>query len=171
MRRTRLEVVRRGVMTCDMYRELTALCGEAYEEDFSELMADYGESAVHVIGFDGGTVASHGLWVPRRVRAGERDLRAASVEALATRPSHQGRGFGGAVLSRIVQEMGLEGFELGVLWAFDVGWYERRGWELWRGPVAQEGDDGLEPLTGDDVMIHRLPRTPMLDVDAALVAA
>lgn len=161
----------RRKMARDVYRELTALCGEAYEEDFSELMAGYGESAVHVIGFEGETIASHGLWVPCRVRAGERDLRAASVEALATRPSHQGRGLGGAVLRRIVDEAAGRGFELCLLWAFDVGWYERRGWELWRGPVAELGEEGLVPLTGDDVMIHRLPRTPALDLGAPLIIA
>ncbi len=166
---TRLEIVPRRELARDIYRELTALCGEAYEEDFSELMAGYGEDAVHVIGFDGGTLASHGLWVPCRARAGERDLLSASVEALATRPSHQGRGLGSAVLRRIVEETAGRGFELCVLWAFDARWYERRGWALWRGPVSQAVEDGLEPLTGDDVMIHRLPRTPALDLDGPLV--
>ncbi len=127
MTRGRFEIVPRRAMAAGLYRELVALCGEAYEEDFTELMEGYGPDAVHVVGLDGDTPVTHALWVPCRLRAGSGTLLAASVEALATRPSHLGRGLASAVMRLVVEETGRAGFDLCVLWAFDVAWYERLG--------------------------------------------
>lgn len=50
-----------------------------------------------------------------------------------------------------------------------VGFYERLGWEEWRGPLAGRSDQGLIPTPDQSgVMILRLPRTPDLDRDALL---
>jgi aminoglycoside 2'-N-acetyltransferase I len=50
-----------------------------------------------------------------------------------------------------------------------VGFYERLGWEEWRGPLAGRSDDRLIPTPDQKgVMILRLPRTPELDPDALL---
>ena len=56
-----------------------------------------------------------------------------------------------------------------VLSPFSVAYYERLGWELWRGSLFLRTDSGLIRTPRDGgVMILRLPRTPNLDVNATL---
>jgi aminoglycoside 2'-N-acetyltransferase I len=60
-------------------------------------------------------------------------------------------------------------YDIGCLQTDIPGFYERLDWELWRGPLAGRGVDGLIPTpeqTG--VMVLRLPTTPSLDFDALL---
>ena len=50
-----------------------------------------------------------------------------------------------------------------------VGFYDRLGWELWQGPLAGRGEDGLIPTPDQQgVMVLRLPRTPPLRLDTRL---
>jgi aminoglycoside 2'-N-acetyltransferase I len=50
-----------------------------------------------------------------------------------------------------------------------IAFYERLGWEKWRGSLAGRSDDGLIPTPEEQgVMILRLPRTPPLDLSALL---
>jgi aminoglycoside 2'-N-acetyltransferase I len=50
-------------------------------------------------------------------------------------------------------------------------WYAKLGWERWRGPLWIEHDGALEATPDDEmVLIYRTPRTPVLDVTAALTA-
>ena len=62
------------------------------------------------------------------------------------------------------------GFELGGLSTGIPGFYERLGWEQWRGPLAIRIDDGLLPTPLDSAMVLRLPCSPKLDVDAPMSA-
>ena len=63
-------------------------------------------------------------------------------------------------------------WELAALSPSDAAFYERRGWERWRGPLAIRRDRHLEPSPEDEqVMIHRLPRTPATIDTAALLTA
>ena len=50
--------------------------------------------------------------------------------------------------------------------------YERRGWEAWRGPLAIRHGASLEPTPADElVMIRRLRTTPPGLVTTALLTA
>jgi aminoglycoside 2'-N-acetyltransferase I len=50
-----------------------------------------------------------------------------------------------------------------------VAYYERLGWELWRGPLYVRAEAGLLRSPNDgEVMILRLPKTPDLDFDRSL---
>ena len=60
-------------------------------------------------------------------------------------------------------------YEIACLETERAAFYERLGWEEWRGPLAGRSDDGRIPTPEQrGVMILRLPRTPELDLDAAL---
>ena len=61
-------------------------------------------------------------------------------------------------------------FELGGLSTGIPAFYERLGWEQWRGPLAVRTDVGLVPTLQDSAMVLRLPRTPKLDIDAPMSA-
>ena len=105
----------------------------------------------------------------RALQPGElRPLRTAYVEAVATAPPHQGRGYGSAVMRRLAAAIG--DYELGGLSTGRFSFYERLGWERWPGPLAIRTQHGLLHTPGERVLILRLPRTPPLDPHALLTA-
>jgi aminoglycoside 2'-N-acetyltransferase I len=96
-----------------------------------------------------------------------RVLRTAFVDAVSTLPAYEGQGCGSAVMRRLAAE--IPDYEVGCLQTDIPGFYERLGWELWRGPLAGRGDDGLIPTPDQrGVMVLRLPSTPPLDLASSL---
>jgi len=86
---------------------------------------------------------------------------------VSTLPAYEGQGCGSAVMRRLAAE--IPDFEIGCLQTDIPGFYERLGWELWRGPLAGRGTDGLIPTPDQrGVMVLQLPSTPSLDLDALL---
>ena len=109
---------------------------------------------------EGGVIISHGSVVPRRIWIGEHLVAAGYVEAVATRPSRQGRGLGSAVM-RALGGLIAERFELGVLSTDDGGFYARLGWEPWHGPTWVRRATGPERTPDDDggLWVLRTART------------
>ena len=70
---------------------------------------------------------------------------------------------------RCVQQA-IAGFDLGALSPAVPEWYERLGWERWRGPLLIERDGIAEATAGEDelVIVYRTPRTGELDLAAPL---
>ncbi|HSH34411.1 MAG TPA: GNAT family N-acetyltransferase, partial [Actinomycetota bacterium] len=84
-------------------------------------------------------------------------------------PEHQGAGHA----TRVMRAVGtfLEGHELGALDTGIPAFYERLGWEGWRGPTAVRTERGVIRTPEEDglVMVLRTPATPEgLDLDAAI---
>ncbi len=149
---------------------IVALCEAAFDEDFGRLF-ELLPGSTHVLAHLGGTLVSHACWVTRQLQPGALPpLRAAYVEAVATLPAYGGRGYGSAVMTRLAAEIARGDYDLGALAPARYAFYERLGWERWRGPTAIRTDRGLLPTPDDDVLILRLPRTPELDLDAPLSA-
>lgn len=148
--------------------EIIRLCTEAYEEDFSgffQLMP----GTTHLLGRVDGELVSHLAWVTRWLQpAGGPLLETAYIEAVATAPAWQGRGFA----SRLLREAAgrVAACDLAALSPSDARFYARLGWESWRGPLGIRTVDGVEPTPDEEVMVLRLPRTPALDLDAPLTA-
>ena len=97
-------------------------------------------------------------------------MHAGYVEAVAVLPARQGTGLGTAVMRALGEVIARE-FELGALSTGEWHFYERLGWERWRGPTWVRHPDGrLErsPADDDSLMILRTPRTPALDLFATL---
>ena len=144
-----------------------SLCDAAYGEDFSRLL---GTPLGHVLAWIDGELVSHACWVERELApAAHRPLRTAYVEAVATAPAWQRRGCASEVMRRLVLAVDDE-FELAALSPSDVRFYERLGWQRWRGALAIRSAAGLVATPAEDVMIHRLARTPALDLDSSLTA-
>ena len=159
--------VRRADELSDAQRaEIIDLCAAAYEEPFGwlfELLPD----STHVLARHEGTLVCHAAWVTRWLQPeGRAPLRTAYVEAVATAPERQRRGLATAVMRELQAQIG--DYELGALSPFDVGFYERLGWELWRGALATRTADGPVPTPDEEVMILRLASTPALDVSLPL---
>jgi aminoglycoside 2'-N-acetyltransferase I len=149
--------------------DIHSLCTRAYEEDLTPLFSTF-KDATHVLGFLGTLIVSHALWVTRWLQVGTNPvMRTAYIEAAATEKAYRTRGFAATVMNRVAEE--IQDFELGALSPFSVAYYERLGWELWRGPLFIRTGEGLMRTPRDgDVMILRLPNTPVLDLYAPLSA-
>ncbi len=152
-------------------QELIQFCATAYDENFDWLF-DLMPNSVHVRARLDGALVSHAAWVTRWLQPAELPmLRTAYVEAVATALAHRGRGYAAAVMQQVA--VSIDAFDLGGLSPATqaLPLYERLGWELWQGPLSIRTDQGLLPTPGEQVMILRLPRTPIqLDVQSALSA-
>ena len=145
-----------------------ALCSQAYEEDFAPYLEQL-TGGTHLLAYRGNELVSHAMWVIRWLQpAGLDSLRTAYVEAVATAPAWQGRGFGRAVMRRLQQA--ITDFTLGALSPSDPAWYAPLGWELWRGPLSIRTPAGSSATPDEQVMILRLPGTPPLNLEAGLSA-
>jgi aminoglycoside 2'-N-acetyltransferase I len=127
---------------------------------------------VHVLAVEDGELVAHAAVVDRTLRAGGRPLRTGYVEGVATRSDRRRRGLAGLVM-REAGAIIRRRHELGALsdGSGIPGFYERLGWEHWRGPTFVEA--APEPVrTADDdggVMVLRTPATGALDLTAPLV--
>jgi aminoglycoside 2'-N-acetyltransferase I len=167
-----LDVTGVSALSRDARHEIITLCEAAYREDFSHLFEQL-PGSVHVRARDrDGTLVSHAEFVPRWLQTAGLELRTAYVEAVATASGHQREGLATAVWQRLGEVVAADPiWQLAALSPSDAAFYERRGWELWRGPLAIRHDGRLEPSPDDEqVMIQRLPRTPPLDTTALLTA-
>ena len=164
----RIEVAGSESLSHATFVAVLALCNEAYEEELAALFATF-VRPVHVLAYLGDALVSHAMWVTRWLQAGTHPLmRTAYVEMVATAPTHQGRGFGTAVMQRLAAE--IQDFDLGGLATGSPGFYARLGWEPWRGPLSIRTETGVLPTPDDSMMILRLPNTQPLDLAAPLSA-
>ena len=148
--------------------EIIALCAAAFDEDFGR-MFELLPGSTHVLARLDGRLVGHACWVKRSLQPGaEPPLRTAYVEAVATNPTHQGRGIGGRVMRRLAEE--IRDYDLGALSPAVESFYVRLGWEAWRGPTAIRREQGLKRTPDDEIMILRTAQTPPLDLDAPISA-
>jgi aminoglycoside 2'-N-acetyltransferase I len=143
----------------------TAFAGDFSAEDWAHALGGW-----HAVVRAGGQVQAHSAVVARRIDVGPRAYRAGYVEAVAVEPGLQKQGLGSAVM-RAVAEVILARFEIGVLSSGEWGFYERLGWERWRGPTWVRGGNGRAVRSPDDddgVMVLRGPASRDLDLSAAI---
>ena len=165
----KLEVVRADQISPSLKADIHSLCTRAYEEDLTTFFSKF-KDATHVLGFLGNSIVSHALWVTRWLQVGKKPvMRTAYIEAVATEWEYRAQGYATTVMKRVTEE--ILDFELGALSPSSITFYERLGWELWYGPLFIRTDEGLMQTPGEeDVMILRLPSTPVLDLYAPLSA-
>jgi aminoglycoside 2'-N-acetyltransferase I len=112
-------------------------------------------------------MVSHAMWVTRWLQPGNQPpLRTAYVEMVATDPPFQGRGFASAVMRRLATA--IDDFELGGLCPAEPMLYTKLGWVFWQGPLFIRTQEGLVSTPEENIMILRLPKTPLLDLTLPL---
>jgi aminoglycoside 2'-N-acetyltransferase I len=174
MNALQLEVLSAESLDAVERSDIIALCQAAYAEDIGRLF-ELLPGSVHLLARDiAGGLVSHAAWVTRWLQpAGHPPLRTAYIEAVATWPDCQRQGAGTTVMRRVMEVISANpSWALTALSPAVPEWYERLGWEHWRGPLAIRHDDQLEPSPPDEqVMFQRLPGTPRdLDPTALLTA-
>ncbi len=94
-----------------------------------------------------------------------RAWRTGYVEAVATAAEFRGRGYGTRVMQEISDAI-LADWPLGALSTGEHAFYERLGWERWRGPTSVDAPGGIERTPDDDdgVMVLLTPQTAALEL-------
>jgi aminoglycoside 2'-N-acetyltransferase I len=117
---------------------------------FSRDDEEHAYGGVHVLALEGDAILAHGSVVPREIVVGERPFRAGYVEAVAVRPGRQRTGIGTALMTRLGAALRAR-HELGVLSTGRArGFYERLGWERWRGASYVLRDGGRIRTADED---------------------
>jgi aminoglycoside 2'-N-acetyltransferase I len=139
------------------------------EEDFRNLFSYVPSGGWHFLAFQGEQLVSHALVTTRWLQPeGHPLLRTAYIDAVATLPAYQGRGHASALMRHLASRIDDE-YVLACLESERVEFYERLGWELWRGPLAGRSEQGLIPTPEQKgIMILRLSQAPGLDLDSTL---
>ena len=169
----RVEVLPTAALDAATREAIIGVCNRAWgndpEHDFAPLF-DLVTDSLHVLAYENDVLVSHACFASRWLEVeGLPLLRTAYVDAVATEPALQGRGLGAAVMRRFAVEGA--GYDLNALASERaVGFYERLGWERWKGPTAVRKPEGLEPTPEDTVLTLRTPSTPALDLTARLIA-
>jgi aminoglycoside 2'-N-acetyltransferase I len=169
-----IQVVRTDDLPRDTLAAIRALMLAAFTGGFTDDDWDHALGGWHVVARDGSAspddvdaVVAHAALVERTLGVGERLIPTGYVEGVATAPGRHGGGLGSAVMQRINQLVRAN-YEFGALATGRHTFYERVGWERWRGPtLVRRGDDLVRTPDDDDaVMVMRFG--PTADVDLAL---
>lgn len=171
----RVRLVETNTLRPSEQRAIRRLLERAFAGGFTDDDWTHTVGGTHVLVEKDDSLVAHAAVVQRRIDVGGVVLPCGYVEGVATEPA--ARGSGAATLAmRHVGELIDDRFALGVLSTGAWPFYERLGWERWRGPTAVRHRDGsVEPTPEDDdgVMIMRTPvtrsRLPVLDLTTTIV--
>ncbi|MDQ3385136.1 MAG: GNAT family N-acetyltransferase [Actinomycetota bacterium] len=152
--------------------QVWALLDEAFGADFSEDDWAHCLGGTDVVLLDGAMVVTHAAVMSRTLEVGGRPLRTGYVEGVATRRGREGAGFATLVMTE-VDALIRDRFELGALSTERHGFYERLGWERWRGPTAVRSPSGLIRTEEEDdgVLVLRFGPSAALDLRAPITCA
>lgn len=147
---------------------IVELCTAAHQADFSRLFYYLPADGLHFIAYVDKQIVSHAVVTTRWVQPEWRPmLRTAYVDTVATLPAYQRRGYGRAVMRELAAN--IPTYDIACLKTDRTDFFERLGWERWRGPRAGRSGSELIPTPDQqNIMILRLVKTPPLDLDRLL---
>jgi aminoglycoside 2'-N-acetyltransferase I len=138
--------------------------GEFSDEDWQHTCG-----GSHVIVTELGSVVAHAAVVERVLEVADRPFRTGYVEGVATTPARQREGLGSMVM-REVANLVRTAYDMGALATARHEFYERLGWERWKGPtlVRSEADPIRTPDDDDGVMVLRFGPSSDIDLTASI---
>jgi aminoglycoside 2'-N-acetyltransferase I len=172
VRAVRLRRVASPELSPEDLRAVRRLLDEAFGGRFTQDDWHHTLGGLHVLALEEGELVAHAAVVDRTLRAAGRPLRTGYVEGVATRPDRRRQGLARLVM-READPIIRGRYQLGALSDGSAvpGFYERLGWERWRGPTFVDATP--EPVRTEDdddgVMVLRTPTTGDLDLAAPLV--
>ena len=146
---------------------------EAFAEDehggFTEHDWQHALGGLHFVAEQDGDVVSHASVVQREIHIGGVPFRTGYVEAVATKPAWRRRGYGSALMRDVARHIADE-YELGALGTGSQPFYERLGWQVWRGPSYVRTEHGDERTPDEDgyILVLPTPSSPALDLTASI---
>lgn len=150
--------------------QIIDVCIAAHQEqDFKNLFSYIPTGGWHFLAYSEQELVSHAVVTTRWLQPGGHPLlRTAYIDAVSTLPAYQGQGYGSAVMRQIARAIDGE-YIIACLETDKPGFYERLGWQEWRGPLAGRSETGLIPTPDQQgIMILRLSQTPELDLKSML---
>jgi aminoglycoside 2'-N-acetyltransferase I len=157
----------------DDIAEIRELMRVAFSGDehggFGEDDWEHAIGGTHFLLRDAGRIVAHASVVDRDIRIGGAPVRTAYVEAVATLPEMQGRGFGTAVM-REVGDLVAADYQLGALGTGSHHFYERLGWKTWRGPAFVRTAAGEERTPDDEgyILVLFTPQSPPVELTESI---
>jgi GNAT superfamily N-acetyltransferase len=145
------------------------VCTAAHQgADFRHLFSYIPAGGRHFLAYCGEELVSHAVVTTRWLQPqGQPFLKTAYVDAVATLPAYQGRGYGTLVMQQLANN--IADYELACLETDRPVFYARLGWEEWRGLLAGRKEGKLTPTPDQKgIMILRLAHTPLLALDSSL---
>jgi aminoglycoside 2'-N-acetyltransferase I len=145
------------------------VCSAAHQnEDFKHLFSHIASGGRHFLAYRETALVGHAVVTTRWLQPeGQPVLKTAYVDAVATLPAYQGLGYGSAVIQYLAQN--ITDYTIACLETERSNFYERLGWEVWRGALAGRSEQGVIPTPEQKgIMILRLPQTPVLNLDGKL---
>jgi aminoglycoside 2'-N-acetyltransferase I len=143
-------------LTDALLEQVRQLCLVAFHGRFDDDDWQHGLGGHHFILQREGRVISHAAVVPRVLVVAGMELAGGYVESVATVPSQQREGLGSQVVSA-ARDLIRARFAVGALSTGSQSFYERLGWQRWRGPtfVIESGQRVRTPDEDDAVMVLR----------------
>ena len=164
----RLRHLPTDALTAGELRSIRALMDSAFgtgEEAFADDDWAHALGGQHVVLDIEGEIVSHASVVERALEIGGRPFRTGYVEAVATAPNLQGKGHGSLVMEAATEHI-RSTFELGALGTGRHAFYERLGWQTWRGPAFVRMPDGEQRTPEEEgyILVLRTPTSPPFDL-------
>ena len=125
---------------------------------------------LHVVVLEDDLVVAHASVVPRVIEVADVAFRTGYVEGVATLPGRRGEGFGTLAMRRVNERIRAAD-ELGVLGTGAYRFYERLGWDRWRGPSFVRRADGSVARTAEDddgLMVLRTGPSAGIDLKSSI---
>jgi aminoglycoside 2'-N-acetyltransferase I len=147
---------------------LRRLWDRAFGDRFDDHDAAHAFGGVHVLVRDDGHLIGHASAVPRPIRFGDQPWRTVGyVEAVATDPARQGEGVGRLAMVRLHEEIASRWKVALLSTGRATGFYERLGWQRWRGLSYTQTETGVVP-DGEHGGLMVLTTDPAAGVDRTL---
>lgn len=163
----------REAVTADLtpaeLRGIRALMDAAFD-DFTDDDLDHALGGTHWLIEEDGRPVAHASVVPRTLEVDGVAYRAGYLEAVAVTPARQRRRLGTRLVERATAHI-RERYELGVLGTGEQPFYERLGWERWRGRSFVREPDGRTRHSADEdawLMVLRTGRSAGVRLDGTL---
>jgi aminoglycoside 2'-N-acetyltransferase I len=171
--RTRLRVLETAELTTSEIGAIRTIMREAFGTDPEHAFTDddwaHAVDGRHFVLDLAGEIVTHASVVERELHMDGRPLRTGYVEAVATAPAHDGRGYGSQVMEAANAHI-RDRYELGALGTGRHHFYERLGWETWRGQAFVRVSNGSERTPDEEgyILVLRTPISPPFDGTEAL---
>ena len=122
----------------ELPNEVYDLLRITFPDDDTDQDAFWPPDSVHALVYDSNELIAHAGFLERTLYLPERDVLTAYVEYVAAEPRYQGHGT--SAMDALVDEIKLRDYTLAALGAASPDFYERLGWQLWRGPTGYRKD-------------------------------
>lgn len=139
------------------------------EEAFSDEDWAHSIGGLHFVLDLDDEIVSHASVVERELHIGDRVLRTGYVEAVATAPGLERRGFGTLVMEAAAAHI-RETYQLGALGTGRHHFYERMGWLTWAGPAFVQMPGGPRRMPDDEgyILVLRTPTSPPFELTESI---